>query len=154
MDSINKTLEPRFSDPNNYKPSLNIAFESTLKYVYIPIPDSNGDLQNLPKMQAPHDEVNRILQWLTLEKGVRKIIELRVVDSSHRPHREDQIVDAIRKFDVEIFDWRVVDLSIDCVLDAAPNVEELHLYSCTWNSLCQWTSKEGAIIIPKVRAFF
>jgi hypothetical protein len=154
MDSISKTLEPRFPDPNDYKPSLNIAFESTLKYVYIPIPDSNDDLQNFLEMQAPHDEVSRILQWLTLEKGVRKIIELRVVDSSLWPHREDQIVDAVRKFDVEILDWRVADLSIDCVLDAAPNVEELHLYSSTWNSLCQWTSNEGAIILPKVRAFF
>ena len=63
----------------------------------------------------------------------------------------DNILDAVRDFDIEILNLRRVDLSIDHILDVAPNVEELHLYSCDWTYLSQWTSEEGAVILPKVR---
>ena len=145
MDSISKKL-----DASHEKPLIDIAFESTLKYVIIDIPDTNVDLNSFFKAPMIRDEVGRIFQWLSLDKNVRKIIELTVADSGLKPQREDQIVDAIKKFDVEILDWKTGDLSIDCILDAAPNVEQLHLYTSTWNSLCQWTSSEGAIILPKV----
>lgn len=153
VDSISQTLDLQFSDPKYNRPSFDIEFESMLKYVHIPISDSGDDPNTTHKVNGPRDDVNKILHWLSRRKGVKKILELRVIDSERQPHVEEKIADAVRELDVEILNWYRPDLSIDCILEAAPNVEELHLYSCNWTSLSQWTSEEGAIVLPKVRAF-
>jgi len=153
VDSISQTSNLQSPELKHSRPSFNVAFESTLKYVHIPIPDRDDDPNTLPHVRLPRDEVNKILRWLSLEKGVKKIMELRVIDSEREPHDEEKIADAVREFDIEILDWNRPDLSIDCIVDAAPKVEELHLYSWNWTSLSQWTGDEGAIILTKVRAF-
>jgi hypothetical protein len=153
MDSIYQTVDLWASDAKYHRAPFDVAFESVLKYVHVHIPNS-GDNPNTPrKVRGPHDDVNKILRWLSLGRGVKKIIELRVIDSERLPHDEEKIADSMREFDIEILNWYRPDLSIDCILDGAPNVEELHLYSCNWTSLSQWTSKEGAILLPKVRVF-
>lgn len=56
-------------------------------------------------------EVNIVLDWLRMIKGVQKIIELRVPDSRYEPHSEETIEDAAIKFKVEELNWKRIDLA-------------------------------------------
>lgn len=97
-------------------------------------------------------EAEKILQWLRTKKNVTEIIELRVPGSTPRAESEEVIAKALSGISVDILDWRVLDLSIDIIIESrAKNVEELHLYSSgNWGVLQQWSGVEGVTLLPQV----
>jgi hypothetical protein len=144
---FNTFLEKCFNITPIAKPQsplpLNVKFYSTLKYVAIPALDI---LES-----RSYNEVEEVLSWLSKCKGVKKIQELRVDDSFHRPHSEESIEAAILPFDVEVMKWRRADLSIASILKAAPNVRDLRLYSSgNWATIDHWIGPTGFQMLPKV----
>lgn len=121
---------------------LKVEFESTLRYVDIPIPD-------LPEAQAggmkntDRSEARVILEWLRTKKEVTGIYELRVRDSLFFPHSEEAIAQCLNGFDVEILDWMRVDMSVKPLLNTCRNLKKLMLYAGNWATLSYWTSKEA-----------
>jgi hypothetical protein len=92
-----------FVSPNFYK---------ILRYVVIPDLEAmrhSSSFKGIGSMVG--QEITTLLDWLR-QKGVQKIIELRVHDSWKEPYSEEAIIKALVPFAVEILDWRRVDLSI------------------------------------------
>ena len=98
-----------------------------------------------------HREVFEILYWLQEHKLVQSIMELDVPDRLVSPHNEMEIADVVKKFEVEILNWRFLDLSLS-VFDAEkvkPRIRELHLYSSGKRAaISHWFSEEGLITFP------
>ncbi|KAL6355505.1 hypothetical protein LRP88_11099 [Fusarium phalaenopsidis] len=120
---------------------LKVEFESTLRYVDIPIPD-------FPEAQAggmtdtERSEAKVILEWLRTKKEVSGIYELRVRDSLFFPHSEEVIAQCLHGFDVEMLDWMRVDMSAKPLLKTCRNLKKLMLYASNWATLSYWTSEE------------
>lgn len=62
-------------------------------------------------LSKEHDEVFRILKWLG-EKGVKKIIKLKMPDRLINPHDALTMAEKMAEFGVEKLDWKVLDLPI------------------------------------------
>ena len=127
----------------------NLGFHTTLADVVFPFLDSSHP-SSCPESVGPDAE--RVLQWLTVTKGVSEILRLIVPGSAPRTEREDVIRNAIRGISVVSLDWRVLDLSIDFILNSkSKNVETLSLYSRgNWGVLQQWSGTEGVTLLPNV----
>jgi hypothetical protein len=104
-------------------------------------------------IKSQRKEVKHVLDWLYQGRQVRKIIELKVPDSLHDPHTEETIIQSIKPFEIEKLDWKRLDLSIDCVCEAAENVEHLYLYgSGNMAVTSHWTGNEGVCRLKKVNS--
>lgn len=100
-----------------------------------------------------------IFEWLQKKKGVKKIFKV-IVDDMERPHRDEDIVNVLagkgmrgpaklQSFDVEILDWRKIDICPVVVQSAAPGLRELHLRWGGSNSVLRgWSEPEG---LPKLK---
>jgi len=84
-----------------------------------------------------------VFSWLR-RMGVRRILRVTVDDDQDPPHSDTIIEDALKSFDIEIWDWKRFDLCIDTILNASPGVREVSLYS-TGNLavLRDWSSEDG-----------
>jgi hypothetical protein len=60
------------------------------------------------------------------------------------PHSDSAIEDCLRSFEVEILDWRKVDLCLETILTACRNVRQLYLrWSGNRAVLRAWSEPEG-----------
>lgn len=124
-------------------PFDDVDFEPTLKYVELPSFDGIE--------ASRREEAKVVLDWLRKSRNVEKIFHLSVTDSLHEPHSEETIEDSVKHFDVEILDWRRIDISIHTILEAAPNVKRLRLYSSgNWAALDHWIGLDGVCTLQKV----
>lgn len=86
-----------------------------------------------------------------IRKKVVKILKLTVHDWPKRPCSDEVIEECLRGFDVRYLDWIKDDLSIDMVLNAAPRVVELSLYSSSSNAVLQgWAASNGICNLKQV----
>ncbi|CAI6338233.1 unnamed protein product [Periconia digitata] len=87
-----------------------LRFERVLKSV--DFPDLNGQLGSsvVDDVRKDHREVEDVLHWLSNEKGVEEIINLKVPDRLHSPHKDYMVRHFVQKYKVETLDWRKLDL--------------------------------------------
>jgi hypothetical protein len=118
----------------------NLLFEETLFYVYLP------DL-NTFKKPCPHDGVRALFSWLGEHKGVKKIKNLNMPDSTTSPMSDELVGEAIiDRFEIEKFDWRKLDINLDILTKSehAAQFTDITLYSSgNWSVLYHWKSKDG-----------
>lgn len=133
-----------------------LSYEPTIRYAEFPALDLSpeerktyGDNAYLP---SEPNEVVRALDWLEKNKRVKRIIELKVPDRMINPHNELVIAEYVRKFEVEVLDWRFLDMSLSVFNDEVKGrIRELHLYSSgRWAAVRHWLSREGVQNLPKV----
>lgn len=94
-------------------------------------------------------------EWLRKKQKVQKIFEVIVEDSPEVPHSDKHIVECIRDFDVEVFNWRKLDISIETIKKAAPNASVVHLYCVGGNSVFQsWLGGRGLRILDHVSPYY
>lgn len=158
----------------------NVTFESTLRYLGFPDFDRMEDepvhaaflsqsvlqernakhlrwqaepaQESRPSRTTRRDYVTKVLDWLFRIKEVRNIYHLHVPDSLDNPHPEEVVEKAFKPFRIEVLDWRRVDLSIDSIMDSAPTVRELHLYSSgNKAALSHWFGTQGVRKLTKVK---
>lgn len=117
----------------------------------------NLNLQEEPQQMASGTEfgrryeVLRVMRWLYEVKRVRKIYQLVVPDYFEDPHTEETIEAAIASFEIEILDWRRLDLAVDSINKGAPKVRTLHLYSSgNQAALSHWFGPEGIVLLHQV----
>lgn len=138
------------------------TYLSTLQSVVL----SKVRIELTPKESQPTRFTDQLyfLRWLRQKKGVKKIIKL-TVDDRREPHRDEDIEEAVggwddrqgknepsRSFDVEILDWRKLDLCPVTISRAAPNVRELHLQWSGSNSvLFGWSDTQCLPKLPLLR---
>ena len=103
-------------------------------------------------VHAEHTEIFKVLNWLK-EKKVNEIIELTVPDRLVNPHDEVKIGKYVRNFEVEVLNWRFLDMSISIFEDpkTRERIRELHLYSSGKRAvISHWLSEEGVASLPNV----
>ncbi|KAH8588899.1 hypothetical protein B0O99DRAFT_693055 [Bisporella sp. PMI_857] len=115
------------------KPVLPL-YEETIRYAEFPALDlkveDRESFNHNNHFTVPHVEVFDVLNWLHDDKGVRSIIELKVQDRLINPHDEIRIAQNVKRFNVEVLDWKILDLSISIFeKEVKERIKELHLYS-------------------------
>ena len=92
----------------------------------------------------------KVFNWLR-KKGVRKVLEVNIEDDETEPHCDEAIEAALQGLDVEILNWKKLDLCSDVLWNAARDVKELFLYSSANNDVLRsWSAKDGLGRLPKV----
>lgn len=130
-------------------------FEQILRYVAIPEyarPISASELSKKDQEKKGNGRVElvNVFRWLK-KRGVRKIIQVIVHDSTNPPHADESIEKALGQFEVEKLDWKKDDIDIDTIKKAVPKAKELRLY-CSGNKsvLRSWSSENGLVKMGSV----
>lgn len=101
-----------------------LKYERTLKYVEFPsldmMAESREGFKESTYLKTTHREVFQILEWLNVKKGVQKIIKLVVPDRLVNPHDELEMAWYVNQFQVEVLDWKTLDLSISAFQNPLP----------------------------------
>lgn len=145
-----------------------LSYEETIRYAEFPALDLEGDEKEayVDNMYLPirHTEVFDALDWLRDQKGVQRIVELKVPDRLINAHDEARIAEFVAKFEVEYLDWRCLDLSLSVLGSAiigddakATNkrqtndkIKELHLYSSGRRAaIDHWLGDDGIPTLTK-----
>jgi hypothetical protein len=135
-----------------------VQFETALKYVELsvpPVPITGSLSWDKEYLQVTgRAEVFLILKWLR-DKNVQTVCELHVRDSVHHPHSEEDMATLGKYFSgLEVLDWRRMDVSLETVMQAAPNLKTLHLYASGWPALSYWTGPEGVGMLAESNVSF
>ena len=84
-----------------------------------------------------------IFQWLK-GNGVKKVIRVSVLDYGDHPHPDSSIEEDLKSLEVEIWDWKKVDLSSDVISNSSTSIREISLYfSGNPAVLMGWGSAQG-----------
>ena len=133
---------------------FNIKFHETLKRVTLP----NLSCSENRSCDATNHGLRKSYEaWVVFDylrsKGVKHIIEVVVPDCMVHPHANKYIIAALRPFDVRRLKWRKLNLGVRTIAMAAPEVEQLTLYSSgDIDALYQWADTDGLCRLPKVVA--
>ncbi|KAL2862236.1 uncharacterized protein BJX67DRAFT_310853 [Aspergillus lucknowensis] len=149
--------------------SKHLRFEDCLQYValpelrmqqrdvYINTLSPEKDQSTLAVLQSQCTGLTDavvIFDWLR-KRDVKKIIRVIVMDSGEVPHTDEAIVESLKDFEVEVWDWRKFDICSETIQLAAKDVRVLHLYSSGINAVLRgWSSEVGLVLLGKVRPFF
>jgi len=138
-----------------------LKYEEILRYIRLPKlpaqPQSKGPTgpglgRSTGMMGEP--EISKLFNWIRFHK-VKKILKIVVEDRAGIPHSDQVIENCLNNFDVEIWDWRKLDLCSYTILAAAPKVRVLYLYSSGNRAVLQsWCSTSGLRILERVRYSF
>lgn len=80
----------------------------------------HGDCMGLTDLKVVFD-------WLA-HNHVKKIIRVIVVGDGEISHSDQEIEDALERFEVEVWDWKKLDICSETILKAAGNAREVHLH--------------------------
>ncbi|KAI9928834.1 hypothetical protein AWENTII_000931 [Aspergillus wentii] len=98
-------------------------------------------------------DLQYLLEWLADEKKVKKIIKLIADDRKDLPHRDETIIESLRKFDIEILDWQKTDICPSVIQQASrewTNLHEIHLqWSGSNTALRAWSEPNG---LPAIKS--
>ncbi|KAF5573096.1 intracellular serine protease [Fusarium pseudoanthophilum] len=87
-----------------------------------------------------------IFDWLHKEAKVKKIFKVTVDDLGDTPHCDYAIEEALKKFDVEVWDWCKSDLCCETVAKTAPNARRVNLYWSGRNAVLRgWGDPQGGL---------
>ena len=123
-----------------------LVYEPTIKYARFPPMDLHPeDIEVFGEpLRRDHREVFDILKWLRKAKRVDSIIELKVPDRLVNPHNEEEIGEIVKKFGVEVLDWRFLDLSLSVFADVRSQIRSLHLYASGKRAVINhWMGEQG-----------
>lgn len=81
--------------------------------------------------------------WLR-EKGVKRILKVIVDDLEGPAHSDEAIEKVLHGFDVEILDWRKVDLCPELICKASRKMKEVYLRWSGNNAVLRaWSEPDG-----------
>ncbi|KAK5989096.1 Subtilisin DY-like protein [Cladobotryum mycophilum] len=122
----------------------NINFETALSYICLPprILSTAVNAQTETDTLATYERIFAFLR----DRNVTKIFKVIVNDLAGRPHTDEMITKLIKGFDVEHWEWKKLDMNIETILEAAPNVKTVSLHSSgSYSALQGWASEDGLI---------
>ena len=115
------------------------------------IPDESqrpGEQEQLGSGRANFGIIFRVLKN---DIGVRKILKIEVEDIEQPSHRDDIIIDCLKDFGIEEWDWRKLDLCTEVIREAAKDVRQIRLYSSGNNAVLRgWSGEDGLKSFEKV----
>ncbi|KAL6823277.1 intracellular serine protease [Trichoderma camerunense] len=125
-----------------------LKLDSVLQYVAFPqIELIEGDDGPATRRKTRTDLIF-FFNWLK-QKGVKRIVKVIVDDLKTPSHSDEAIEEALESFNVEILDWRRLDLDPVSLTRVGMCLRELHLqWSGKNTTLRAWSEKEGLAMIP------
>lgn len=120
-------------DPEEFIESFkHVKLDTVLQYVAFPnvrlnpAPDYPYALDKSTEDSNGRCDMMFFFQWLK-DKGVKRILKVIVDDSNTPAHSDEAIEKAFQGFDVEILDWRKVDLCPKTIWTSSRKLREVHL---------------------------
>ena len=146
------TIKMRFSD---FKETYGkFEYDTTLLYVHL----GQVSFDDRPKKSGAYGtgrtDLKPFFDWLHDKKGVRDIVKVLVEDMKDPAHGDEAIEAALRRFSVEILDWRKTDLCPHTILQACESstLQELHLWwSGNNTTLRAWSEPDGLAQLQDLR---
>jgi len=135
---------------------VKFQFDTILEYVSLRRdPDQNISKQLSPVVKdTPTKDRNPyqgVFEWLRSVFKVEKIFKVIIDDLVPYPHTDTAIIAAVKEFDIEIWDWRKLDLSSQTIFSAAETTRELYLHSSGNEAVLRsWGCKHGLALLPNV----
>jgi hypothetical protein len=135
-----------------------LKFENILQYVQIPwYPFSTKakgrtatSLSEAADEQGAGRKDFKLIFDLLREHKVKKILKLIVNDDQEIPH-SDEIIEQLHDFEIEVLDWKKVDLCSYVISQGAPEVRKLFLYSSGNNAVLRsWSGVDGLTKLESV----
>lgn len=88
-------------------------------------------------------DMTEIFTWL-YDRHVRKIQKVTVLDSDLHSHHDHKIVESLKRFEVEEWDWDKMDLSSQVISDSSGSIQEISLHSSGNSAVLDgWCSSAG-----------
>lgn len=142
----------KFTEDEFKKHFSHLKFDTALQYVAFPQVELIQDDDPYNSRQRSRKDMVTLFQWLR-DKGVKRIIKV-IVDDLRKPcHSDEDIEKALNKFEVEILDWRKLDLCPVTVSKASTSLREIHLQWSGRNTVLRgWSECEGLAKTPSLKA--
>lgn len=85
-------------------------------------------------------------KWLHDDKKVQSIMKVIVDDLESPSHCDESIETALKPFEIEILDWRKIDLCPETICNACQHLREVHLWWSGNNALLRaWSEPDGLV---------
>lgn len=102
--------------------------------------------------QTGKQDLKKFFDWLS-KKGVKYIIKVIVADNEEKAHRDETIIKSLDQFDVEILDWKKIDLCPHVIREASKKWSKFHELHLLWSGnnavLRAWSEPDG---LPSVKS--
>lgn len=145
-----------------------MKFDQTLHYAafrrlevsdYSPDNPKEWGTTHLAGESKPNGRVDMVFffRWLFNDKNIRNIIKVIVQDDLEVPHSDEAIEAALGGIDVEILDWRKLDMCPEAIRRACmgSNLRELHLQWSGNNAVLRgWSDREGLAQIKTLERIY
>ena len=139
-----------------YKAISILKFEDVLQYVKIPRvsieePKTVANTAKTYGRASKPDGNGRtdLVEVFERLKGVTTILKVTVDDLKSPSHTDEAIERILRGKNVEIWDWKKIDLCSEVIYNVAPEVTEVHLYWSGNNAVLRgWSEEDG---LPKLK---
>lgn len=133
-----------------------LKFEDILQYVAIPriSVESNVNTANSKRVRGSgrsskqDGDGRRDLCYIfdrLRKKGVKTVLKVIIDDSTMPAHSDEAIEDALKFMDVEIWDWKRIDLCSEVIQRVASKAREVNLYWSGNNAVLRGWSDEGGL---------
>jgi hypothetical protein len=130
--------------------SAGLQLDSLLRYVRLPANKTN----EVHDLKARQKGLMNFFKQLKERHKLEGIMHLQVDESIDHPCPDEVIESALNGINIHMLDWRKTDMSSMVVINAAPNVRSLHLYSSGNHAvLMGWSAPEGLPSLPHVSRF-
>lgn len=135
--------------------------DTILRCVYLPAITVKWDDSNIPSKNMAdawkcvgRTDLYLIFDWLKNVVGVKKVVEVVVVDDSkdRKPHSDQAIKECLRDLDVEIWNWKRMDISSELIYTVAGDyVSVVYLYCSGVNAVLRgWSDINGLAKLQNV----
>ncbi|KAH8586376.1 hypothetical protein B0O99DRAFT_695557 [Bisporella sp. PMI_857] len=84
-----------------------------------------------------------VFSWLK-DNHVRSVMKVVVIDDGTVSHSDEAIEEALKSFDIEVWDWKKLDICSEVIQKVSKKIQDISLYWSGSNStLLGWYSDEG-----------
>lgn len=120
-----------------------LKLDTVLQYVAFPQVELNYDDESSGTHRRSRRDMVILFEWLR-SKGVKRIIRV-IVDDLRKPaHSDEDIENALSGFEVEILNWRRLDLCPMTISKVSTSLREVHLQWSGRNAVLRgWSEPEG-----------
>lgn len=147
-------------DFDRFKESYKLFnFDPALLYVdfrklELQVSDNPRAAEGMQDSGAGRRDMVQFFDWLYTDKRVRDIIKVTVEDREGVPHCDEVIIDSLKRFSIEILDWRKLDLCPFAIQRASAKsnkMRELHLWWSGSNAVLRaWSERQGLALLPSL----
>jgi hypothetical protein len=120
-----------------------------------PVSGHRRDVSPHPEPHKPEclglSDASIIFQWLW-DNNVRRIFRVVVIDDGDTPHSNQVIEEALVKFQIEVWDWKKIDMDSETIFRAAKDARVVYLYTSGNSAVLRgWACESGLVKLEKVR---